>query len=62
MLQLYRQLAALLASYPDLMEDFVGFLLPNQALECGCFMENLDFNQARTFMLKLEVSSGQYSA
>lgn len=46
-----------LRNYPDLMEDFSAFLSPSQAVECGCFMENLRFRRARTFLRKLEVGN-----
>ncbi|XP_061172157.1 GON-4-like protein [Saccostrea echinata] len=53
--KLYREMRELLRNFPDLVEDFSAFLSPSQALECGCFMENLRFRRARTFLRKLEV-------
>jgi len=53
--QLYRELVNVLRDYPDLVNDFAGFLLPDQAVECGCFMATQEFIRARTFLRKLEV-------
>lgn len=55
--QLYKEMTEVLRDYPDLIEDFSAFLSPSQAVECGCFMENLRFRRARTFLRKLEVSN-----
>lgn len=55
-LQLYGEMRELLRSFPGLLEDFSAFLSPSQAVECGCFMENLRFRRARTFLRKLEVT------
>jgi hypothetical protein len=42
--------------YPDLVSDFAGFLLPEQAVECGCSMAAQEFKRAKIFLRKLEVS------
>lgn len=55
-LQLYEAICTLLADYPDLIHDFAGFLLPDQAKQCGVLMTHLEFVRARTFLRKLEVS------
>lgn len=53
--ELYRRIGVVLAQYPSLVGDFVGFLEPHQAVEAGVFMANLEFVRARTFLRKLEV-------
>ena len=53
--QLYQQLRTVLVDFPELVQEFVVFLLPEQAKECDCFMENLECQRARTFLRKLEV-------
>ncbi|XP_060074147.1 GON-4-like protein [Ylistrum balloti] len=53
--KLYRELRVVLKNYPDLVTDFAGFLLPEQAVECGCYMTTQEFIRARTFLRKLEV-------
>ncbi|XP_074651326.1 GON-4-like protein [Tubulanus polymorphus] len=57
--QLYADLQSLLKKYPDLIEEFAGFLLPEQAQECGCYSTNQQFSQARSFLRKLEVICGK---
>ena len=58
-LQLYTDLTDLFHDYPDLLQDFAGFLLPDQAVECDCFLSHQEFVRARTFLRKLEVISDQ---
>ncbi|OWF39043.1 GON-4-like protein isoform X2 [Mizuhopecten yessoensis] len=53
--KLYKELRVVLKEYPDLVTDFAGFLLPEQAVECGCYMTTQEFIRARTFLRKLEV-------
>ncbi|XP_033750127.1 uncharacterized protein LOC117334553 [Pecten maximus] len=53
--KLYKELRVALKDYPDLVTDFAGFLLPEQAVECGCYMTTQEFTRARTFLRKLEV-------
>lgn len=53
--KLYKELRIVLKDYPDLVTDFAGFLLPEQAVECGCYMTTQEFIRARTFLRKLEV-------
>lgn len=45
-----------LDKYPDVAADFSGFLLPEQAVECDCFMSYMDFDKSRAFLRKIEVS------
>jgi hypothetical protein len=52
---LYKKVTALLKQHPDLCEEFVAFLLPEQAMQCGKFMEYLMITQMRDFFRKLEV-------
>ena len=53
--QLYTGLTELFTGYTDLLHDFAGFLLPAQAVECGCFLSHQEFVRARSFLRKLEV-------
>ncbi|KAH9370059.1 hypothetical protein HPB48_001936 [Haemaphysalis longicornis] len=53
--QLYKKVAELLHDHQDLVDDFVGFLLPEQALECGKLLQYLNFTKIRLFLRKLEV-------
>lgn len=55
--QLYKELEMLLKDHRDLLHEFAGFLLPEQAVECGCYNACMEFLQARTFLRKLEVCS-----
>lgn len=57
--QLYKEVAELLHDHQDLVDDFVGFLLPEQALECGKLLQYLNFTKIRLFLRKLEVHLGQ---
>ncbi|XP_068694172.1 uncharacterized protein [Montipora foliosa] len=53
--ELYKRIEVVLAEYPDLVEGFIGFLEPHQAVQAGVFMANQEFVRARTFLRKLEV-------
>ncbi|XP_031572014.1 GON-4-like protein [Actinia tenebrosa] len=53
--QLYHRIEVVLSEYPELVEDFIAFLEPEEALEAGVLMENLEFVRARTFLRRLEV-------
>lgn len=58
--QLYRGIAELLLpDHLELVDDFVGFLLPEQALECGKLPQYLLFSRIRLFLRKLEVHLSQ---
>ncbi|PNF25535.1 hypothetical protein B7P43_G05199 [Cryptotermes secundus] len=52
---LYKKITALLKQHPDLCEEFVAFLLPEQAMQCGKFMEYLMITKMRDFFRKLEI-------
>lgn len=53
---LYHRVMELFKGHPDLCEDFLGFLLPHQAIQCGKFMEHLAFSEMSSFLHKLEVN------
>ncbi|KAM7285849.1 GON-4-like protein [Ixodes scapularis] len=58
--ELYHGMAELLLpDHPDVVEDFVSFLLPEQALECGKLPQYLLFSRIRLFLRKLEVHLSQ---
>jgi len=52
---LYSKVTSTLKEHPDLCEEFVAFLLPEQAMQCGKFMEYLLITKMRDFFRKLEV-------
>jgi hypothetical protein len=52
---LYSKVTGILKEHPDLCEEFVAFLLPEQAMQCGKFMEYLLITKMRDFFRKLEV-------
>jgi histone deacetylase complex regulatory component SIN3 len=52
---LYKKITAILKHHPDLSEEFLAFLLPEQAMQCGKFMEYLMITKMRDFFRKLEV-------
>ncbi|XP_048255933.1 uncharacterized protein LOC124134138 isoform X2 [Haliotis rufescens] len=58
-IEVYKRLSQLLKDFPELLGDFAGFLLPEQALMCGCFMQNQEVTKARTLLRKLEVNYEQ---
>ena len=45
----------MIGSHHDLLEEFAGFLTPEQAVECGCYKACMEFLHARAFLRKLEV-------
>ena len=53
----YESLSSLLANYPELLEEFAGFLLPCQALQAGCHLPHQLLHHLRLFLRKLEVSA-----
>lgn len=53
---LYSKVTDTLKEHPDLCKEFVAFLLPEQAMQCGKFMEYLMITKMRDFFRKLEVS------
>lgn len=56
--QLFENINLILNGYPALVEDFVGFLLPEQARDCGKMAEYFTLNKIRMFLRKLEVHFG----
>lgn len=52
---LYHRMINLLEGHPDLCEEFLLFLLPTQAIQCGKFMEHLALTEMSAFLRKLEV-------
>jgi len=46
----------LLLSYPDLVSQFAAFLLPEQAADCNCFIDNLLFTKADRCISELQVN------
>lgn len=52
---LYHRVINLLKDYPDLCEEFLLFLKPRQAIQCGKFMEHLALTEMASFLRKLEV-------
>ncbi|XP_037511393.1 GON-4-like protein isoform X1 [Rhipicephalus sanguineus] len=57
--ELYKNIEELLHDHQDLVDDFVGFLLPEQALQCGKLLQYLNFRKIHLFLRKLEVHLGQ---
>uniref|UniRef100_A0A2R5LG34 Putative histone deacetylase complex sin3 component n=2 Tax=Ornithodoros turicata TaxID=34597 RepID=A0A2R5LG34_9ACAR len=57
--QVFEQVSEVFAKYPELVDGFVSFLLPEQAVECGKFTEYLIFSKIRLFLRKLEVHFSQ---
>ena len=54
-LQLYHNVMDLLKDFPNLVEEFVGFLLPHQALEVNRFMDYIFYDKAWKFFSKSDV-------
>ena len=54
--QLYAEISSLLHDHQDLVDDFATFLLAHQAVECGCFVAYIQYQQLREFFRKLEVN------
>ncbi|XP_055862839.1 uncharacterized protein LOC106072261 isoform X1 [Biomphalaria glabrata] len=54
-IELYADLAILLSDHQDLVDDFAGFLLAFQAVECQCFVSSLEYQQIRSFLRQLEI-------
>ena len=55
-LQLYRQVEDILQPYPDLLEEFVAFLRPQEAAICGKQFQCFLYRSMREFFSKLKVS------
>ncbi|XP_045593427.2 GON-4-like protein isoform X1 [Procambarus clarkii] len=54
-IQLYTQLCEVLKDYPNLTEEFVSFLLPQQAMTLGKFAQYCAIHRMRDFLEKLEL-------
>ncbi|XP_054932582.1 uncharacterized protein mute isoform X2 [Dermacentor andersoni] len=52
--ELYKSIEELFHDRQDLVDDFVGFLLPEQALQCGKLLQYLNFKKIHLFLRKLE--------
>lgn len=55
-LQLYREVQKLLSDYPDLVSQFSAFLLPGQAVDSNCIMDNLVYTKADRCISALQVN------
>ncbi|KAL8606915.1 hypothetical protein ACOMHN_048711 [Nucella lapillus] len=55
---MYETLSGLLVNYPELLEDFAGFLQPGQALQMRCHVANQLMHDTRAFLRKLELHYG----
>ncbi|GAB6023077.1 hypothetical protein CHUAL_007168 [Chamberlinius hualienensis] len=58
-IELYRNVCRTLRDYPDLCDEFIGFLLPEQAFACGKSMEYINLTRLQIFLKKLEVHFGK---
>ncbi|XP_032826176.2 GON-4-like protein [Petromyzon marinus] len=56
---MYEELHNAFKEWPELLKEFAVFLLPDQALECGLFEEQQDFEKGRTFLRQLEICFGE---
>lgn len=56
---MYEELHNAFKDWPELLKEFAVFLLPDQALECGLFEEQQDFEKGRTFLRQLEICFGE---
>lgn len=54
-LTLYQKMETVLASHPDLMEEFVLFLSPEDAALCGVQFQHFLYVRMREFFNKLKV-------
>ncbi|XP_053639464.1 GON-4-like protein isoform X2 [Cherax quadricarinatus] len=54
-LQLHNQLSEVLKDFPQLMEEFVSFLLPQQAMILGKYAQYCAIHRMRDFLEKLEL-------
>ncbi|GFY45020.1 GON-4-like protein [Trichonephila inaurata madagascariensis] len=53
--ELYKELKEVLKDYPTLVRDFIIFLKPEQAKECGKYKEHVALSRIREFFWKIEV-------
>ncbi|KAL0278504.1 UNVERIFIED_CONTAM: hypothetical protein PYX00_000315 [Menopon gallinae] len=54
-LELYKRIKQMFSKYSDLDEDFVAFLTPQQAVECGVFLEHLLLTTMTDFLSMVDV-------
>lgn len=52
---LYKEIRTLFACHTDLSEDFIAFLTPDQALECGVFMNHLLLTTMSDFLNLIDI-------
>ncbi|KAK4317965.1 hypothetical protein Pmani_010992 [Petrolisthes manimaculis] len=57
-LDLYKQLSEVLKDHPQLSEEFVSFLLPQQAIAIGKYAQYCAIHRMRDFLEKLELQFG----
>ena len=53
--ELYKKMESILGSYPDLMDEFVLFLSPEVAAQCGLQFQHFLYVRMRDFFTKLKV-------
>nr|XP_039255216.1 GON-4-like protein isoform X1 [Styela clava] len=54
-IDLYIEISNLLQDWPDLIQGFAPFLMPEQAQECGMGAEQQVYSRARKFLRQLEI-------
>lgn len=54
-IELYKRIKQMFSKYSDLDEDFIAFLTPHQAIECGVFMEHLLLTTMTDFLSMIDV-------
>lgn len=54
--ELYRKMEELLSPYPELVDEFLAFLLPHQALQVNRFMPYLILISMKELFRKMNVS------
>ncbi|XP_076443852.1 uncharacterized protein LOC143282173 [Babylonia areolata] len=53
--EVYESVSGLLVNYPELQEEFAGFLQPGQALQTQCHVPNQLIHDIRAFIRRLEL-------
>jgi histone deacetylase complex regulatory component SIN3 len=53
--ELYTKVSELFRGRSDLLDPFVSFLQPGEALTCGKAMENIEMGNMTDFLIKAEV-------
>ena len=54
-IELYKKIETILSPYPDLMDEFVLFLTPEVAADCGVQFQHFLYVRMREFFHKLKV-------